>query len=154
MDEVSENTSIQTWAFFLTIPILALLFVYAAHTAYKTFREFSFDSGVLLTCASINVMAIFVELFCIQQLNLVNQIVQATLILVITYRTGLVLAMRGHDTCHNLGTATVLVLGLCLAILFVSALAKPMTYQYVAVRIIDLILASFVISYGLILGGL
>ena len=67
-----EKNLLNNLFFNLTIPPLSILSVYAAIIAYRTFRELTFDTGVLLVCALINILAIVSRELCNDTLSLVN----------------------------------------------------------------------------------
>jgi hypothetical protein len=65
MEMESDKNQLKAWFFNLTVPALTIFFVLAAALVYKTFHQVTFDSGVLIMCAFINLLAIISKLFCL-----------------------------------------------------------------------------------------
>ena len=98
-DEPLES-SIFELIFYIAIPCIAILFIYASIIAYRTFGEFTFDSGVLIVCSVINVVAIFTHLFCWHKISLINQELQASLMTIMLY---FIVKITNKHTGHGLG---------------------------------------------------
>jgi hypothetical protein len=74
------------WVFFCTVPILTLLFIYAAMQTLITYRSFNFDLAVLVWCSLINIIAIGLEFSCSHNLKLSNQTLECSMIVYLLYR--------------------------------------------------------------------
>ena len=82
-----EFGEVKAWIFYATVPVLTLGFIVASALAYKTYRHFTFDSGVLLMCALINALAILCRVFCLPKLDSANQCIQTCMLIIMLFFT-------------------------------------------------------------------
>jgi putative effector of murein hydrolase len=83
----ADQNHFREWLFYLTVPTLTVLFLFAAALVYKTFRAFTFDSAVLLMCALINLLAILSKAYCYQKVDIANQCLQALMLTIMLFFT-------------------------------------------------------------------
>lgn len=81
-----SDISVGRWLFILTVPVLTLLFALATVSTYRTHGAMDFDSGVLLWCMCINLIACWLEIYCSHIVALSNQCLQAFMMIYILYR--------------------------------------------------------------------
>lgn len=82
-----SEVTLGEWLFIATIPVITLLFGHAFISTLRTHGwRLHFDSGVLLWCMVINVIACLLEVWCTHTVALLNQVLQAAMMVYILFR--------------------------------------------------------------------
>jgi hypothetical protein len=130
--------SASQWFCVATVPLLTFIFIAAAVSTIRTYREWTFDAKALLWCALVNVVWILHELHCFHVLVTLNFALESFMLQYILFNVNRLLSAYNKQQLL-LQASCVAGLSVCLVSLVTSFLRESQ-YQIILIKCVDFVL--------------